>query len=122
MSLPRPTMTATIGGVITNRVEVAPIKRAPKTPRVSKGRYHADPDVAGVTVRCFSAPEELWRSVEEAAQRMRISRSEFLRRGVKLMLEHLAERSDRTARGCGAGTASCTSRSAPSTTVPRSKR
>lgn len=116
-ALPRPSMSATIGGAITNRVEIAPIKREPKP--TTKGRYKADRTAHDVVQRCITASEDEWREFDEAAQRLMINRSEFLRRGARLLLESLARQSDRIARGCGAGTASCTSRSARSTTAHR---
>ena len=116
----RPRLTATIGGVITNRVEVQAVKPEPRAR--TKGRWRADRTVSDVRIKCVTAPEETWQEIDEAAQRLQINRSDFLRRAARLLLEQLAQAADRTARGCGAGTASCTSRSAPRTTAPGSRR
>ena len=116
----RPRLTATIGGVITNRVEVQAVKPAPRAR--TKGRWRADLTASDVVQRCISASEDQWCEIDEAAQRLQINRSHFLRRAARLLLEQLAQTADRTARGCGAGTASCTSRSAPRTTAPGSRR
>ena len=116
----RPRLTATIGGVITNRVDVQAVRPEPRAR--TKGRWRADLTASDVVQRCITASEAQWREYDEAAQRLQINRSDFMRRGARLLLDQIAQAADRTARGCGAGTVSCTSRSAPSTTAPRSRR
>ena len=108
-ALPKPTLSASISGVVTNRVTVAPAKRARK-PQPTKGRYHADREVGPVTARCITMPEDLWLEIDAAAQHLMLSRGAFLRRAARLLLDQLAASSDATARGCGARSASCTSR------------
>lgn len=96
--------SAAIDGEITNRV------RANKT-----GTRRTKGSGAGEVVRAISASREAWEAIDAAAKSVNLGRSEFLRRAAMLVIEQLAVAHDKSTRacgavGCGARSATCTSR------------
>jgi hypothetical protein len=137
MSLPEPRMTAVIiTGVTTNRVVVKRQKRQPKPvppkpvravkppppprpvrvakPRPSKGRYRTDKSLTGqgTETRCICAPPTEWTEIDKAAQSLMMSRSEFLRRGARVLITQVG-----SGDGSGAHGVDCTLRSVASMTA-----
>jgi hypothetical protein len=129
MSLPVPRMTAEIvQGVTTNRVEIKRQKRQPepvqpKPVRVAKpqksytptkGRYRTDKSLTGqgTTTKCITAPPMEWTEIDQVAQSLMMSRSEFLRRGARVLITQVC-----SSDGNGATGVDCTSRSAVSMSV-----
>jgi hypothetical protein len=125
--------------VITNRVKIKRQKRQPKPvppkhvrvvkppppprpvrvpkprkPNKTKGRYRTDRSLTGqgTTTKCITAPPMEWTEIDKVAQRLMMSRSEFLRRGARALITQVG-----SSDGSGVHGVDCTSRSAAPTTV-----
>lgn len=96
--------SASVGGMNTNRVRVG-----------KAGTHRTKTSGGGRVVRAISASGDAWKAIDEAAKSLRIGRSEFLRRAAMLVIEQLEAARDKSIRGscdvgCGARSATCTSR------------
>ena len=87
--LPVPTMSATMGGVITNRVKIAKRKQA-STQTVLR-RYRTDPLVRGMdtAIVSISMPAAELAALDELAEQTQMARSHLIRQAVKHFAEKL---------------------------------
>ncbi len=87
MSLPKPTMTASLSGKRTNRVRV---KRRAVSAGTATRRYLKDPSTRGLdtAIVCISLPVEELVALDAVCERTQMARSHFLRQAAK----HFAEK------------------------------
>ncbi len=80
--LPKPTMSATIGGKITNRVRVA---RPSKSAGTAMARYRQDPTVRGhdTVVVAISIPAAELEAIDAMCESAQMARSHYLRQAAK---------------------------------------